>query len=107
MISKDEFVKRVDILRQYNQDCRTLTEDLHKALLNGHSVVSFADKVFHTYVYDLAHWCGMDGDVLYDFIMDGKVRIGKIGEEMQDIIIASKLWDFYNDNGTEGKNEDM
>lgn len=97
MISKDEFVKRVDMLRQYNQDCRTLAEDLHKALLNGHSVVTFADKMYLTYVYDLAHWAKMHGDVLYDFIMDGKVSLGKIGEDCQEFTTADKLWDFYKD----------
>lgn len=105
MITKEEFAKRVEILRQYNQDCHALTEDLHKALLNGHSVVSFADKVYHTYVYDLAHWAKMHGDVLYDFIMDGKIILGKIGEDCQEITTADKLWDFY--NGAEGINKNM
>ena len=103
-ITKEEFVKRVDILRQYNQDCRTLAEDLHKALLNGHSVVTFADKMYLTYVYDLAHWAKMHGDVLYDFIMDGKVRLAKMGEDFKDIVTQEELWEFY---GAEGTNKDM
>lgn len=103
-ITKEEFVKRVDILRQYNQDCRTLAEDLHKALLNGHSVVTFADKMYLTYVYDLAHWAKMHGDVLYDFIMDGKVSLAKMGEDFKEIITPEELWEFY---GAEGTNKDM
>ena len=54
MISKSEFVKIINNIKDYHEKEEKLTKYLHEFFMNGHSVVDFGSELIYTIVKLLA-----------------------------------------------------
>lgn len=85
MISKSEFVKIINNIKDYHEKEEKLTKYLHEFFMNGHSVVDFGSELIYTIVKLLAKNISEKYDVFIEDDINWFVYENKFGKNKLSI----------------------
>ncbi len=110
MITREEFVKTIDIIKEYYDKEEKLTEYLHEFFMDGHSIVNFGNELIHKITELLAksiseeHWETIVNNIehfICEVILGGNPFIVRIDKDtiIKDYYLdsSSTLYDYVMD----------
>lgn len=110
MITKEEFIKTIDIIKEYYEKEEKLTGYLHEFFMDGHSVVDFCNKLIDEIIELLAksmskkHWGKIVNNIehfMYDYNFGDKPSVVSVKKDTttKDYYLdsSSKLYDYIID----------
>lgn len=101
-MTREEFVKKFEVLKKHSDESMAIAEDLHRHLLNGFSVVEYGGELEHHYIELLAASSNINADFISALLYEGggmhsygeNVETGKCAIEF-NVLTAEDLWDFW------------
>lgn len=93
---KQDFIAYFDVIKEFYEQQVELGAALHKSLLNGHSIVSFGDKLMTHYVKMLSTLSNIDIDCIEYVLYEGGGTYYDAEGNPYNVITAEDLWEFYN-----------
>lgn len=110
MLCKEEFIKTIDVIKEYYEKEEKLTKYLHEFLMNGYSVVNFGNELISKIIELLAksmsekHWEEIINNIehfMYDYNFGDKPSVVSVKKDTTIktyyLISSSVLYDYIMD----------
>lgn len=115
-MTREEFVKKFEVLKEHNDQAVAIGEDLGKHLLAGYAIVEYGGTLEKHYIEILAELSGITSEMISALLYEGP-SMHYYGEMSNDkwavecnVVTAEDLWDFYqlcNEYDDEQRNKEV
>lgn len=95
-MTKNEFIRRFEVLQAHDRESVEIGRDLGRRLLDGYAVVRYGDELQEHYIELLAELSGIAVDWIAWLLYEGGgiCTYGEPYAVVRNIISAGDLWDF-------------